>query len=117
MADNEKVTLEVDPSILEMVKDSLHMSCTLDDSSARRLNAEIASGIAYIQKYGDPDATCEPGTQSGELLCAYVLRAESGATETFGVDYKDDLLAMKAEDQVAEFAAAMGYLDEGSNDD
>lgn len=99
--------MSVATNISQMVKDSLHMDFTLDDSSTRRLDNEISAGIAYIQKYGDPTATCEPGTLSGELLCAYVLRAESGASETFGVDYRAELLAMKAESEARDFAAVI----------
>lgn len=101
--------------IVQMIKDSLHMSFTLDDSSTRRLNDEIASGIAYIQKYGDPDASFEPGTIAGQLLCAYVLRAESGATETFAADYRNDLLAMRIEYEAGQYAAACGYGSENDN--
>lgn len=98
--------------IVLMVKDSLHMSFTLDESSARRLNNEIASGIAYIKKYGDPDASFEPGTISGQLLCEYVLRAESGAAETFAVDFRNDLLAMRSESEAVLFAESQGYGDD-----
>jgi len=101
-----------DEQIIQMVKDSLHMSFTLDESSTRRLNNEIASGIAYIQKYGDPDASFDPGTISGQLLCEYVLRAESGATETFAVDFRSDLLAMRSESEAHQFAESQGYEDD-----
>lgn len=100
--------------IVQMVKDSLHMSFTLDDSSDRRLNDEISSGIAYIQKYGDPWASFLPGTIAGQLLCAYVLRAESGATETFAVDYRSDLLAMRTEYEAQLYAEACGYEDDNA---
>ncbi|MBQ9328938.1 MAG: hypothetical protein IJ225_10480 [Solobacterium sp.] len=96
-----------DDAILEMVKDSLHMSFDLDDSSARRLNNEIGQGIAYIQRYGDPSASCLPGTVTGQLLCEYVLRAESGAVETFYTDFRNDILSLKAESDARAYAEAV----------
>ena len=92
-----------------MVKDSLHMSFTLDESSTRRLQNEITAGIALIREYGQSDADFAPGTIPAAWLCAYCLRAESGAAETFMQDYGAELRSWKSRHEADEFAAAMGY--------
>lgn len=103
-------------SILQMVKDNLHITYVTDQSTDRRLENEADSGIRYIRKYCDPAATCEPGTRYAAMLCEYVLRAESGALETFQTDYIHEITAAKTETDTDAFAAAMGYLD-GEDDD
>ena len=96
-------------SIYNMALSFLHVTHTLDAASVSRITNEINAGIAYIRKYGDPNATCEPGTESGALLCEYVLRAEAGALETFQVDFLSDLLQLKALHDVTQYAEAMNY--------
>jgi len=96
-------------AIYQMILQFLHLTHSLDDASVSRITNEINAGIAYIRRYGDPDATCEPGTESGALLCEYVLRAEAGALSTFAVDFASEILQMKAVSDASKYAAAMGY--------
>ena len=97
--------------IIEMVKDHLHITHELDDSSRRRLSNTIADGIALIRRRCDPAATCEPGTPYADLLKEYVLYAESGAREIFEKDFSKELTASQIETDVMNYAAAMGYSD------
>lgn len=96
-------------TIYQMLLDNLHITHIPDTSTVNRITSEAEAGIAYIRRYGDPDATCEPGTESGALLCEYVLRAEAGALETFQVDFLSDLLQLKALHDVTQYAEAMNY--------
>ena len=96
--------------IYEMLLDNLHITFVPDQSTVSRITNEADAGIAYIRKYCDPNATCEPGTESGQLLCEYVLRAESGAGATFDVDFAQEILQMKAARDADLFAEAMGYV-------
>ena len=63
----------VTASIIQMIKDNLHITYDTDESTERRLRNEADSGIQYIRKYCDPAATCEPGTRYAAMLCEYVL--------------------------------------------
>ncbi len=96
-------------SIYQMLLDFLHVLQEPDESTVRRITSEGNAGIALIRKYGDPDASCEPGTESGALLCEYVLRAESGAAMTFIQDFAQEVLSLRVETDVREYAEAMGY--------
>lgn len=98
--------------VYQMILDNLHITYIPDDSTERRLNNEILSGIAYIKKYCDPSADCMPGTTSGQLLCDYVLRAESGDVETFATDFSDEITGSKIATDVKKYAEAMGYAEE-----
>ena len=101
--------MPVTDEIYKMLIDNLHISYEPDESTASRLRNEAAAGIAYIKKYCDPDADCSPGTKFGQLLCDYVLRAESGALETFARDFAGEITAARIESDVAGYAEAMGY--------
>ena len=96
-------------TIYEMITDNLHITYTVDPATQRRLENEIADGIAFIRKYCDPDATCEPGTEYAALLCEYVLRAESGAAATFAVDFAREIRVGRLHTEVDAFAEAMDY--------
>lgn len=100
---------EMSEEIYQMILDNLHITYTPDDSTVRRLKNEIASGIAYIKKYCNPDADCSPGTRFGQLLCEYVLRAEAGALDTFPQDFAEEITASNVEYEVSKYAEAMGY--------
>lgn len=99
-------------TIIQMVKDNLHITYDTDESTERRLRNEAESGIQYIRKYCDPAATCEPGTRFAAMLCEYVLRAESGALESFQADYATEITAARAELDADRYAAAMGYAED-----
>lgn len=101
--------LESRADILQMLKDNLHITYELDDSTERRLWNEANDGIAYIKKYVDPNASCEPGTEYAGLLCEYVLRAESGALETFAADFAKDITAGRIITDVDAYARSKGY--------
>ncbi len=96
-------------TIFKMICDNLHITYTLDESTTARLTNEINAGIAYIKRYCNSGASCEPGTLSGQLLCEYVLRAESGALETFDEDFRKEILEARTAVEVEEYAEAMGY--------
>ena len=98
--------------IYRMLLDNLHITYTPDESAKRRIRNEGEAGIAYIRKYGDPASSCTPGTQSGALLCEYVLRAEAGALDTFQMDYRAELLQLKAQAEVEAYAEAVGYAED-----
>jgi len=95
--------------IIQMVKDDLHINTTLDESSERRLLNETKAGMAYLRKFADSSLSFESGTMAGQLLCDYVLRAESGATETFAADFSDEIDALKQEKDASAYAKVMGY--------
>lgn len=97
--------------VFKMILNNLHITYTPDEATESRLVNEISSGIAYIKKYCDPDADCSPGTRFGQMLCDYVLRAESGDLETFADDFAEDITAAKLESDVERYAEAMGYND------
>ena len=97
----------------QMLLDNLHITYTPDPSTVSRITNECDAGVAYIRRYGDPGAECEPGTESGALLCEYVLRAEAGALETFQQDFLADLIQLKALYDVNGFAEAKGYEEAG----
>ena len=97
--------------IYQMLLDNLHVTYTPDVSTERRIRNEGEAGIAYIRKYGDPASPCGPGTQTGALLCEYVLRAEAGALESFQIDYRMELLQLKAEAEANAYAEAVGYAE------
>ena len=99
-------------TIIQMVKDNLHITYDTDESTERRLRNEAESGIQYIRKYCDPAAACEPGTRFAAMLCEYVLRAESGALESFQADYATEITAARAELDADRYAAAMGYAED-----
>lgn len=99
----------VQDDIYKMILDNLHATHKIDESTERRLKNEISSGIAYIKKYCSPRADFSPGTQFGQMLCEYVLRAESGAAETFANYFSEEITAARMEHEVKEYAEAMGY--------
>ncbi|MDD7391200.1 MAG: hypothetical protein PUG60_16390 [Lachnospiraceae bacterium] len=101
--------MSVTDEIYSMILDNLHITYTPDESTSRRIRNETAAGIAYIRKYCSPDADCRPGTEYGQMLCDYVLRAESGALETFAGDYARDITSGRIKADVDEYAEAMGY--------
>lgn len=100
---------DVTDEIYQMILDNLHITYTPDEATANRLRNETAAGIAYIRKYCSPTADCRPGTHFGQLLCDYVLRAESGALETFSQDFAQEITAARLESDVDQYAEAMGY--------
>lgn len=99
----------VKDEVYKMILDNLHATHEVDESSERRIKNEISSGIAYIKKYCNPRADFAPGTQFGQMLFEYVLRAESGAAETFASDFSEEITAARMEHDVKEYAEAMGY--------
>lgn len=99
----------IQDDVYQMILNNLHITYTPDESTVKRLENEIASGIAYIHKYCSPDADCSPGTVYGQLLCEYVLRAEAGALDTFQQDFAEEITALGIESQVSGYAEAMGY--------
>lgn len=103
--------LNVPESIMLMLKDYLHITYTLDESTQRRLENQATNGIAYIRRYCNAAATCEPGTDYAAMLCEYVLRAESGALETFGTDFDKDIREAKMLAEVNQYAEVMGYAE------
>lgn len=103
----ESVTDEV----YQMLLDNLHITYSLDSSTEQRIRNEAASGIAYIRRYCDPGADFSPGSRFGQMLCDYVLRAESGALETFAVDFAGDITAARIEHEAEAYAEAMGYVE------
>ena len=103
--------LNVSADIIQMLKDYLHITYTLDESTLRRLKDQAANGIAYIRRYCNAAATCEPGTDYAAMLCEYVLRAESGALETFSVDFDKDIREAKMLTEVNCYAEVMGYAE------
>lgn len=105
--------LEKHADILQMITDNLHITYTLDESTEHRLINEVMDGIGYIRKYIDPSASCEPGTEYAALLCEYVLRAESGALETFEKDFAKDIRTGKMITDVDGYARGMGYDETG----
>lgn len=105
----------VTASIIQMIKDNLHITYDTDESTERRLRNEAGSGIQYIRKYCDPAATCEPGTRYAAMLCEYVLRAESGALDSFQADYATEITAARAELDADRYAEAMGYTEDSGD--
>ncbi len=103
--------LNVSESIMRMLKDYLHITYTLDESTQRRLENQAANGIAYIRRYCNANASCEPGTDYSAMLCEYVLRAESGALETFSTDFDKDIREAKMLTEVNKYAEVMGYAE------
>ncbi len=101
--------VKVSEKIYQMILNNLHITYTPDDSTVDRLKNEIASGIAYIQKYCSPAADFKPGTGSGQLLCEYVLRAEAGAIDTFAQDFAEEITALNIEYETSRYAEAVGY--------
>lgn len=99
----------VKDEIYKMILNNLHITYEIDEATEKRLKNEISSGIAYIKKYCDPRTDCSPGTQFGQLLCEYVLRAESGALETFARDFAEEITALNVEYETSKYAEAMGY--------
>lgn len=103
--------MQVSAEIMAMVRDSLHITYDLDTSTQDRLETEISAGIEYIRMYCDPAADCSPGTHYGALLCDYVLRAESGALDTFSTDFATEITGARIRKDVEEYAGAMGYAE------
>lgn len=95
--------------IYQMILDGLHITYTLDASTDQRIRQEIAAGMSYIREYCSPDADCGPGTMYGQMLLDYVLRAESGSTETFSRDFGSDITAGRLKSDVDSYAKAVGY--------
>lgn len=100
---------EIADEIYKMILDNLHVTYKPDNFTESRLKNEISAGIAYIKQYCNPDADFSPGTRFGQLLCDYVLRAESGAAETFAMDFAEDITAARMEYEAKRYAEALGY--------
>lgn len=96
-------------TIRQMLLDFLHITQEPDKSTERRIADEAAGGIKYIRDHCDPDATCEPGTEYAQLLCEYVLRAESGALAEFKLDFAQEITEGGIATDVKNYAEAMGY--------
>lgn len=90
----------------------LHVTQTPDTATAARITNEIEEGLEYLERYFDPDATYDPGTRGYALLCEYVLRAESGARDTFETDFRSDIIGGRIETDTARYAEAMGYAED-----
>ena len=103
----------ISEEIYQMLIRALHITYEPDTDTIQRITDEAKAGIEEIQKYGDPDATCIPGTISGRLLCEYVMRAEAGAAETFRTDFAQDILEMHQFADVRRYAEAIGYAETG----
>lgn len=101
----------VTEEVYQMILDNLHITYSLDSSAEQRIRNETSSGIAYIRKYCDPGADFAPGSRFGQMLCDYVLRAESGALETFAVDFAGDITAARIEHEAEIYAEVMGYVE------
>ena len=101
--------MNITDEIYQMILDNLHITCIPDESTDNRLANEISAGIAYIKKYCDPSAECMPGTISGQMLCDYVLRAESGDLETFANDFAEEITGAKIASDTEQYAEAMVY--------
>lgn len=99
------------PEILNMVLQFLHVTYDLDHASSARIQNEIDAGMEYLKRYFNSGATFEPGTLSGQYLCEYVLRAESGALETFSADFAQDIAQGRIKVEVDEYAEAKGYVE------
>lgn len=100
---------EISDEIYKMIIDNLHITYTPDESTERRLKNEIADGISFIREHCDPEADCAPGTKFAGMLCDYVLRAESGAKETFAQDFAEDITGAKIGYDTRKYAEVMGY--------
>lgn len=96
-------------TIYQMILDFLHVTYTPDESTVRRITNEINSGMKFLRNYCDPEAGFMPGTESGGLLCEYVLRAESGAAAAFEDDFAQDIVQSKLAFDVRKYAEAVGY--------
>lgn len=101
----------VTEEVYRMLLDNLHITYTPDSATEQRIRNEAASGIAYIRRYCDPGADFSPGSRFGQMLCDYVLRAESGALETFAGDFAGDITAARIEHEAEVYAEAMGYAE------
>lgn len=101
--------IEIPQKVYKMILNNLHVTYTPDKSTEQRIKSEIRSGMNYIRKYCSPEADFEPGSDFGQMLCDYVLRAESGATETFKTDFAEDITAARLEHETKEYAEAKGY--------
>ncbi len=97
--------------ILNMVLQFLHVTYELDQATSARITNEINAGIEYLNRYFDSGADFAPGTLSGQYLCEYVLRAESGALETFAADFAQDIAQGRIKVEVDEYAEAKGYVE------
>lgn len=97
-----------------MVLDYLHVTYTPDPSTVSRLHQEIRDGLAYIQRYVDPEASCLPGSAYAGLLCEYVMRAEAGALDTFSTDFSKEIHGGAVYTSVEKYVEVMGYGDEES---
>lgn len=102
---------EIKQSIYEMILDDLHITFTPDPATERRLKEKIRDGIAYLKANCDPDPDCEPGGRHAALLKEFVLRADSGAASTFGVDFAKEIRQHRVAFDVDGYAEAMNYAD------
>lgn len=97
--------------IFNMVVQFLHITYTLDEATTARLTNEINAGIEYLNRYYSSGASFAPGSLGGQLLCEYVLRAESGALETFAADFAQDIAQGRMGVEVDQYAEAKGYAE------
>lgn len=101
----------VSSEIFDAIKNFLHITYTVDQATEDRLTNEISAGMEYIRRYCDPEATCAPGSRFGAMLQEYVLRAESGAVDSFKTDFANEITSERIGIDVDAYAAAMGYSD------
>lgn len=95
--------------IRTMLYDFLHYTQEPDESSASRIEAEGESGMKLLRSLCSPNLTFTPGSESGQLLCEYVLRCEAGAAAAFQEDFKSDIIRLQSIYLVEGYAEAMGY--------
>lgn len=105
--------MAISETVYTMLIRALHVTYTPDEDTEQRIRAEGAAGKELLNRYADPDATCEPGTRCGQLLCDYVMRAEAGAAETFLNDFAQDIVEIKSEYDIRMWAEAKGYAETG----
>lgn len=99
----------VTQSIFDMILHNLHFTFEPDLATRSRVENEIRDGIAYLRNYCDSDANFEPGGNYAALLKEYVLRAESGAVNTFSADFAKEIRAGRVQFDVEGYAEAMQY--------
>lgn len=95
--------------IRTMLYQFLHITQDPDEESIARIDNEASSGMALLRRLCSASLDFAPGTEGGQLLCEYVLRAESGAAATFQDDFAEEILGLHLDDVVNGYAEAMGY--------
>lgn len=89
-------------SILDDIKTMLDINLE-DDSYNLKLNIIIEDGKQYLRRYNPllSDEDFITPTNARRLLSSYCRYAFSNATEMFKNNYKDDLLSLRQEYEVA----------------